>query len=765
MIRSERGVWCIETERTGYYIARRGDLAEQLHYGRKIRPDAGPLREKLASSYCTDAIYDETWDAGVSLHHVGLELSPVEKGDFRRPALEITMPDGSRVSDWKLREEKVLPASPEADGLPQAYGGGECLALCFENEWGVRVEALYTPYDECDVIVRRYRILNGSGAPITIRRAMSYQLDLPRSGFLLTTLTGAWAREFEPKTQPLAAGAAAFGSTTGASSHYCNPLFLLSEKNADENAGEVYAFNLIYSGSHQEWVETDSFGRTRVEAGIQPEGFAWTLAPGEVFDTPEAVLAFSGEGKNGASRSMHRFVRAHVSPRRWSSAERPVLVNNWEATYFGFTEEKLLQLAHTAAGLGAELFVLDDGWFGRRTSDLRGLGDFDVNPDKLPSGLDGLAAGIEREGLRFGLWVEPEMVNEDSALYEAHPDWAVQPPKGQPCRSRHQLVLDLCRTQVQDYLIEQLDNVLSSAPISYVKWDMNRHHTDRFSSALEEQGHFAHAWMLGFYRVLGEVTRRHPDILFEGCASGGNRFDLGVLCFFPQIWLSDDTDAWERARIQSGASLGYPQSTMGCHVSAVPNHQTLRVTPLESRFDVAVFGAFGYEMDLTAVTPGAAACIAAQIAWFKEHRVLFQQGQMYRLVSPFETDECAWMVVSEDRTQAAVLEMISLVHPNSAQPPLRLTGLDPDRTYEISVRPQFLETERFGSMVRQAFPELEQVPELFPCEQGTMTASGSLLMYAGIRRRQRFGGFGIAPDVRIMPDFSARIYLLKALPE
>lgn len=333
--------------------------------------------------------------------------------------------------------------------------------------------------------------------PITLHRAMSYQLDLSRQDLLLTTLTGAWAREFEPDTAPVRRGRTVFGSVSGTSGHYCNPFFALSDPNTGEHSGEIYGFNLIYSGSYAASVEADSYGSLRIMAGVQSEGFHWTLVSGESFLTPEAVLTFSIEGRNGLRHNMHRFVTSHILPSHWREKTRPILVNNWEATYFDFTPRKLRALAAKAAGLGAELFVLDDGWFGRRTDDTRGLGDFDPNLKKLPSGLDGLAQDLKAKGLSFGLWVEPEMVSQDSALYEEHPDWAVVSPGVSPSLGRNQLVLDLCRKEVQDYLITQLNTLLDSTPICYIKWDMNRHHTDRFSTVLLEQGRFAHTWTMG----------------------------------------------------------------------------------------------------------------------------------------------------------------------------------------------------------------------------------------------------------------------------
>lgn len=720
-------------------------------------------------------IYDSALDPHLSLLHLGLELSPTEKGDFRLGALALTQSDGSPVCDLRFIGGEVLPQLPAPQGLPAVRSDAPALALHFADARGVAATLFYLPLEDCDVVVRQMVLENHTGGAITLHRAMSFQLDLPRQDLVVTTLTGAWAREFAPQCRPVGRGRLTFGSTSGTSSHFCNPFFLVGDPDATETRGEIYGFNLLYSGSHCGSVEGDSYGMTRVMSGIQPEGFQWTLAPGERFATPQAVLTYSDRGRNGIRENFHRFVRRYILPPQWQNAPRPVLVNNWEATYFDFTPSKLQALGKKAAQLGAELFVLDDGWFGRRTDDTRGLGDFTVNPKKLPKGLHGLAAELQHQGLAFGLWVEPEMVSRDSALYEAHPDWVVADPAVSPSLSRHQLVLDLCRTEVQDYLIDALDCLLSQAPIAYVKWDMNRHHTDRFSPVLPEQGRFAHAWMLGFYRVLDTVTGRHPDVLFEGCASGGNRFDLGILRYMPQIWLSDDTDAWERFKMQTWASLAYPQGVMGCHVTTVPNHQTLRSTPLETRFAVACFGLFGYELDLTALTPAQSKAVSAQVAFYKAHRALFQQGQLYCIRTPDAKTGGGWIVVSEDRRQAAVLELRGLLEPNSAQPPLRLIGLDPNLTYSVTLRPQALELGYIRSLVNQVSPlrvnpdgllvHLAQSLYHFPGQAFTIQARGDLLLHAGLRLPPHFSGAGYSEEVQMMPDFSARLWMIDAMPD
>ena len=774
MIRVENGLFSLETQHTGYYIGLRGTLAETLHYGAKLHPDRTALCEKMAVTYGGDILYSKAL-APDSLLHLNLELSPCQKGDYRTQMLDFRMPNGCRTADFSFVAARQLKGSVSAAGMPGAFGGDGTLALDFTTPEGVMVTLFYTVYEDSDVITRRMSIRNGTEGSITLDRALSYQLGLPSADYTLSTFTGAWVRERHETETPLTVGVHSFGSTTGVSSHLCNPFFMLSQTDATEHHGDVYGFNLVYSGSHAGYVDVTPFGQVRVCAGVQPEGFSWTLAPGEIFETPEAALTFSPDGKNGMSANMHRFVNRHIVRGTWANKERPVLVNNWEGTYFKFNEAKLLKIAKASAKLGVELFVLDDGWFGARNSDFAGLGDYNVNRKKLPSGLAGLADKIKALGMQFGLWFEPEMANADSDLYRAHPDWIIASPGHTPGEGRNQFVLDLCRTEVQDYIIENVNRTLKSADITYVKWDMNRPLSDNYSPVLgpNGQGRFAHCYTLGLYRVLREITEANPHILFEGYSSGGNRFDLGILGYMPQIWTSDDTDAYERQKIQTGTSYGYPQSTMGCHVSAVPNHQTARVSPLDSRFDVAAFGVLGYELDMTLLSPAEAKSVAAQIAYYKAHRRLLQYGQFVRLASPFKHSKCEWMVVSEDKKEAMVGEYLHLLVPNTSKPPLRFAALDPDTLYTVTTRPQAINIKAFGSLINFISPVkinpdgllVHKASELYmmPCEEESYTVYGDLLMRAGLKQKQAFTGTGYTKDVRLMPDFSARIYAVKAV--
>lgn len=769
MIRFDNDVFYIETKNTGYYFRINNGLLENLHYGAKIDiANILPLCEKTGAGFGGDIIYKK--DGGFSAEQLCLELSPAQKGDYRQPSAEIIMPNGSYTADFVYDSHNIILGSIAPNGLAASYGGSDTLCVTLKTAERVFARLYYTAYDESDVITRRIEIENGNEKQIIIKKLLSYQLDLPKSGLCLATFTGAWARERHETRINISAGTAAFGSATGSSSQFCNPFFMVYDKEATEHFGDVYGFNLIYSGNHEGFVSQNSFGKTRIAAGVQHQGFEYTLQQSEVFYAPEAVLTFSHKGKNGMSHNMHSFVNKHIIRGKWQSRPRPVLCNNWEATYFKFTEGKILKMARTAAELGIELFVLDDGWFGTRNDDKQGLGDYDVNKKKLPGGLCRLADKINSLGMQFGLWFEPEMVNESSKLYRAHPDWAVKTSGHAPSEGRNQLVLDLCNRQVREYIIQSVNDTLKSANISYVKWDMNRHISDAYSPCLTQQGRFNYEYIKGLYEIMQAVTQANPDILFEGCASGGDRFDLGILCYMPQIWTSDDTDAYERLSIQAGTSYGYPQSAISCHVSAVPNHQTARQSPIEARFDVAAFGVLGYELDFNLLSPAEKKVVKAQIQWYKQHRELMQYGSFYRIKNPLYDGKTQWLTVAEDKAQAVLGEFTHLLVPNSQREPVRLCGIDENAVYNINVRTEFIDILTFGSMLNYILPVkvntdghlMHAAADLYmlKCEDEAYTASGSLLMKAGLKLKQAFTGTGYNENVRLLPDFSARIYYL-----
>ena len=626
------------------------------------------------------------------------------------PALTIEQADGSSVLRLEYVSHRIFPGKAAIPGLPSTYVEADDEATSVEIELadgpsGAEVTLSYTIFRDHPIVSRRVRIRNGGATRLRVTTAMSASLDLPDDDWTLVQLSGAWARERHITDRRLAPGRQSTASLRGASGHEHDPSLILRRASTTETAGEAYGFSLVYSGNFLAEAEVGPFGTTRVRLGINPEGFAWILEPGADFATPEAVLAYSDAGLDGLSLAYHRLYRERLARGTWRDRARPVLINNWEGTYFAFDEAKLVDIAAVARDLGIELFVLDDGWFGARDDDTSSLGDWVVDRRKLPNGIDGLARRIEALGLRFGLWIEPEMVSQRSQLFAAHPDWAIGIPGRPRTESRHQLVLDLSRPEIVDHLFAVLSELLASAPISYVKWDMNRNITEPGSLGLpaDRQGEFFHRYILGVYDLYARLTAAFPEILFESCAGGGGRFDPGLLAYAPQAWTSDDTDAIERLRIQWGASLIYPLSSMGAHVSAVPNHQTGRRTPIAMRAAVAFFGVFGYELDATSLSPAERAEVADQVGFYKDHRELLQRGRFVRLRSPFEGDgnETAWMTVSDDRRQAIVGFYRTLTRPNPAVNRLRLRELDPEARYRVTLWPARADTiERDNAVVR-----------------------------------------------------------------
>jgi len=614
-----------------------------------------------------------------------------ETGDFRPPAFEARDADNYPITGPFELTARLLSEKPRLEGLPSARSGeGEelqTLELKMDDaKSGLRITLYYTSFPDYDLIARSAVFTNTKDEVLTIERAMSVSFDMPFIDQQLLYLHGAWARERSVVKTSLNPGLFRIGSVRGTSSHQFNPFCALMGPESGEHRGEVFGIALVYSGNFTAEVERNYDDNLRVNMGIHPEKFEWKLEPGETFSTPEALLVYSPDGLNGMSDRYHRFVRERIFPPGFYNTARPVLFNNWEATYFDFDEKKLEALAEKAADLGVELFVLDDGWFGERESDETSLGDWYTNEKKLPGGLVALGKNIESLGMVIGLWVEPEMVSRNSKLFEKHPDWCLHIPGRPVAEGRKQLILDLTREEVQEFIIKTLDGILSSAPISYVKWDMNRYLANVASISLsaQRQKELYHRYVLGLYRVLEEVTAAHPDVLFEGCSGGGGRFDLGILYYMPQYWTSDNTDAISRLKIQYGTSMIFPPVSMGAHVSAVPNHQVGRITPLQTRADVAFGGNFGYELDINELNEEDSEQIRRQISFYKRHRNLIQFGRFIRLMSPFETEEAAWMFLSEDEGEI-LLFMFSLYREANrpTQPRrVRLTGLSGGQLFE-----------------------------------------------------------------------------------
>lgn len=662
----------------------------QLYFGKRIhqREDYSYLLEMMArpmGSYVFES------DRTLSLEHVKQEYGVYGSTDYRCPAVEILQENGSRISDFCYKSHTVSGGKPKLKGLPATYtesdSEAETLTLVLEDRvTGIELELLYTLFAGSGIIARSARFLNCGKKPVHLLKAMSLCMDLPDHDYDWIQFSGAWARERYPKKRRLETGIQSVGSMRGHSSHEHNPFVILKRPTADEFQGEVIGFSLIYSGNFLAQAEVDTHDTTRVLLGINPEWFDWKLEPGEEFQTPEAVMVYTDRGMNDMSQTFHRLFQKRLARGYWRDRERPILINNWEATYFDFTEERIVEIAKKAKEQGIELFVLDDGWFGKRTSERAGLGDWKANPERLPEGITGLAQKIEALGMKFGLWFEPEMVNKDSDLYREHPDWILSVPERRQSQGRYQYVLDFSRKEVVDYIYDRMAEILGSGKVSYVKWDMNRSITECWSAALpaDRQGEVFHRYILGVYDLYDRLNTAFPEVLFESCASGGGRFDPGLLYYAPQGWASDDTDAAERLKIQYGTSYCYPISSIGAHVSASPNHQIMRSTPLYTRANVACFGTFGYELDLNRLTAEEQEEVKRQTAFVKKYRSVLQFGSFYRLESPFEGNVTAWMSVSGDRKTAVVGWYRTLNGINMGYTRVKLRGLEPDSVYRVS---------------------------------------------------------------------------------
>ena len=747
MICYDNGVFSLNTEGFSYLfrVTAHGQL-EHLHFGAPVSAEDAPaLACKTGTGWGCSVNYDED---GTCLDALPLEWSGSGRGDYRESPLQLDL--GATDFVYKSHEirEGVLPME---SGLPQGRDALQTLIINMEHPGGMKLKLIYTLFE--DVITRRSLLENGSNAQVTLNKLMSFCVDLPGS-FEMTTFDGSWIAEMRPHRVPVGPGRIAHDSVTGFSSNRHQPGFLLSEPDATEEHGTVYGVNLVYSGNHYASCQQSFQGLTRVMQGINPVDFSETLQPGETFETPEAVLAWSDLGFNGVSERLHSFVNRNIVPVYWQFRERPVLYNSWEGCMFDFNRARLTELAGRAKKLGCELFVLDDGWFGKRNNDTAGLGDYEVNRKKLPGGLKALADRVNSVGMEFGLWFEPEAVNPDSDLYRAHPDWALTDSL-RPVYGRNELLLDLTKPEVRDYIVRSVGTVLDSANITYVKWDMNRN-----SIAL---GAKAHRYILGLYDILGRIFTPRPQILLESCASGGNRFDLGMLCFSPQVWCSDDTDPIERLTIQQSLSYLYPQSTFGAHVSAAPHAQTLRNTPLSTRGNVSFFGCLGYELDLKHLLPIEEKEIAAQIGFYKQYRRIFQFGKFARLR---HADGTAWQVSGGNVHIAGVFH--KLVHAAPGYEQLRLRGLDKRKRYRLTSREQLLRVGQFGALVKHIVPVelnpngvvLRTADRLYPMYDGvqTMQASGGALM-SGVMLSPKFTGTGYHKDGRNQGDFCSNVYV------
>ena len=655
-----------------------GRLLNQ-HWGARV-PD-GAIQPDL-SHYPTLASFDPRTNA------LPWELPTRGSGWYGEPAVAATNAKGDDMVQLTYVSHAIYMGKNRLPGLPATFARREGDAETLEIELmdrltGLRVTAVYGVFERTGAITRSLRLKNESGEDMQINGVLSASAPVHGSGYDVIHLKGAWARERHVMRQTQGEGEYRIFSQRGASGHEANPFLALCEKSATEFSGEVWAVSLVYSGSFEALSYVNNTENSRLSIGLNPDVFTWKLEPGETFVSPEAAMVYSPDGLNGMSHAFHRLYSENLMRSKWFERDRPILINNWEATYFNFNEEKILQIARRAKELGVEMLVLDDGWFGKRNTDNCSLGDWVVNPEKLPGGLNGLSDRLHDLGLKFGLWFEPEMISPDSDLYRAHPDWCLHVDGRARVEMRNQLILDLSRKEIQDYIIESVSAVLESARIEYVKWDMNRNMTEPFSGAQtpERQKETQHRYMLGLYRVLEEITARFPEILFESCSGGGGRFDPGMLYYMPQTWTSDDSDAAERMFIQYGTSFVYPPCAMGAHVSAVPNHQTGRTTAMQTRGDVALGGNFGFELDLSQLSDADAETVRRLIEREKQVRTLVRTGEFTRLLSPFDHPYAAWQFRARDNSEALICAYRLMTRPATPHLLLRASGLDESAVY------------------------------------------------------------------------------------
>ena len=728
---------------------------EHIHYGSRVMiEDAEFLAVRHDADFGEAIDYDE--QTGYGLDNRMFEWSGNGRGDFRESPLEIESDEGT-TTDFLFEGYEIAEGSVTiGNGLPSAYGEDETLIIHMKDAGrSLRLDLIYGVSVEDNTITRRAVLMN-DGEDITIRKIMNFSMDIAEEDLVMMTFNGGWSNEVHRTDRSVEKGRMVSSSSTGFSSSRANPGFILRKQNTDEDHGRAWGFNQIYTGNHYASVSCDEHQNVRVMCGINPERFSWTLRKGESFFTPQTFMTYSDEGLNGMSANFHRFINGHIVRGEWKDKERPILVNDWEAFMFSFTEDSIVSLAEQGKKLGAELFVLDDGWFGARNHDRAGLGDYNPIKEKLPNGIRGLSDRIHDLDMMFGLWFEPEAVNPDSDLYRAHPEWAIHDHCYKDIYGRHEMLLNLTLPEVRDYIVENVGRTLDEGNVDYVKWDMNRH-------MVGEDGAFDYRYILGLYEVLERVFGPRPHILFESCSSGGNRFDAGMMCFSPQIWTSDDTDAIERLDIQKGASYLYPQSTMGAHVSAIPNAQTMREVPLTTRFAVSAFGLLGYELDLTILTETEKKEIAEQIKWYKEHRKTLQYGQFVRGMTDAAHESFA--VVSDDQNTAVSGVFRRVLRAASGYEKMRVPGLDHSSAYTAVSRHAVLPIAS-GSHLYQA---AKMAGTLCEEEDGScgavlpamhMKCSGSALNY-GIQLNTVYNGSGYNKDIRVPQDFGAELFFIE----
>ena len=685
-------VFLLNTENTTYGIAVVDDrYVEHLWYGAKIegenlryllREDEGPL-----------TLAQKKRETGAFLDCAPMELPETGMGDYRESALCVRSVAGHRASELVYMGYEIMKGKPHLEGLPATWGSesdsSTLKIFCKDALLGMKVTLLYSVFNGSDALTRSVIVENKGTEPFYIEKILSACLDMDDRGFEMISLAGSWARERHIQRIPLGYGRQNVASFKGESSHQEHPFIALVTPGTTQDTGEVYAMNFVYSGNFIAQAEKSQFDSVRMTMGIHPEGFTWKLEPGDTFTAPEVVMVYSAEGLGKMTRTFHDLYREHLIRSPYLHQKRPILINNWEATYFDFDEKKLLEIAKDASQLGIEMLVMDDGWFGKRSYDDSSLGDWYVNEEKLKGGLCELVENVKKLGMKFGIWVEPEMISPESELYEVHPDWAIQIPGRDITQSRAQYVLDFSREEVVDGVYEMIAKVLKSADISYVKWDMNRQLATLGSYALpaDRQGELSHRYVLGVYRMQERLITDFPEILLENCSGGGARFDAGMLYYSPQIWCSDDTDAIERLAIQEGTALVYPVSTIGAHVSVCPNHAVGRTTPFETRGDVALLGTFGYELDITKLSAEEKEQVKEQVEKYHKYNDLIREGDYYRLASVADNGYYdSWMIVDKTKDRALLFYVQVRARANAKSRFIRLAGLDPERRYTVEGR-------------------------------------------------------------------------------
>lgn len=678
----------LQTKNTTYQmqVDRYGFLLH-LYYGKKTDGCMDYLLTYYDRGFSGNP-YDAGEDRTYSMDTLPQEFPCYGNGDFRSTAFAVENADGSMSCDLRYKSHKIFDGKYNLEGLPAVYASEEeaqTLEILMEDPvTGVKVVLLYGVLPAQDIITRSVCVKNESSGKIYLNKIESASLDFLYGDYELLTFYGRHAMERNVQRVPVVHGTQKIGSVRGTSSHQYNPMMILAEKETTEDKGNCYAMSFVYSGCFQGEVLKDQLNQTRMMLGLQEEAFRYPLETGEMFQAPEVILSYSSEGMNRLSQNLHHCIRQHVCRGKYKEEIRPILINSWEAAYFDFTGDTIYELAKAAKEVDIDMLVMDDGWFGKRDDDNSGLGDWFVNEKKLGGTLGNLIKRINDLGVKFGIWIEPEMVSEDSDLYRKHPDWALTVPGRNPVRSRNQLVLDFSRKEVVDEIYDQICKVLDQGNIEYVKWDMNRSLMDVYSSVTRDQGRVLHDYVLGLYDFLERLVQRYPNLLIEGCSGGGGRFDAGMMYYTPQIWCSDNTDAIDRLRIQYGTSFGYPVSVVGSHVSAVPNHQTGRKTPLHTRGVVAMSGTFGYELNLMKLSEEEKQEIREQIAEYKSYASIIQNGLYYRLSDPTTEEICAWEFVhTDEKEQSKVLLNIvmQVIHGNMTVNYVKLQGLEETAIY------------------------------------------------------------------------------------